>query len=83
MAMTHSRPRDQIIEEVHLNREQLLRDAGGSIDALCDSLRKLERAEQRPVVKLPLRPLTDPGADAARFRSTVDSTASPTNYSVD
>lgn len=53
--MTRLRPEDWIIEEVRRNREQLLRDVGGSIDALCDALKELERAQQRPVVKLPPR----------------------------
>ncbi len=63
--MTRPRPEDRIIEEVRRNREPLLRDAGGSIDALCEALKELERAEHRPVVKLPPRRLTDPGSDAA------------------
>ena len=65
MIVTDPRPADQIIEEVRRNREQLLREAGGSIDALCEALKELERAEHRPVGKLPPRRLTDPGSDAA------------------
>ncbi len=63
--MADSRPQDQIIDEVRRNREQLLRASGGSIDELCAALQEAERRESRPVVKLPSRPVREPGSDAA------------------
>jgi hypothetical protein len=41
---------DEIIDEVRAVRERLLKEAGGTVDALIAWLRKLESAEKRPVV---------------------------------
>jgi len=49
------RPDDQIIEEVRRNRDELLRSAGGSIDALFAACKAAEGSEAREVVKLPPR----------------------------
>ena len=53
--MQEPRPDDRIIEEVRRNRDELLRSAGGSIDALFAALKAAEGSEAREVVKLPPR----------------------------
>ena len=65
LTMPDPRNNDPILEEVRRNREELLRAAGGSIDALYASLKESEQSEQRPVVKLPPRRLPDSDSDAA------------------
>ena len=53
--MQEPRPDDRIIEEVRHNRDELLRSAGGSVDALFAALKAAEGSEAREVVKLPPR----------------------------
>jgi hypothetical protein len=55
MTVQDPRPDDRIIEEVRRNRDELLRSAGGSIDALFTALKAAEGSEAREVVKLPPR----------------------------
>ena len=55
MTVQEPRPDDRIIEEVRRNRDELLRSAGGSIDALFAALKAAEGSEAREVVKLPPR----------------------------
>jgi len=55
MTVQDPRPDDRIIEEVRRNRDELLRSAGGSIDALFAALKAAERSEAREVVRLPPR----------------------------
>lgn len=58
-------PDDRIIEEVRRNRDELLRSAGGSIDALFAALKAAEGSEPREVVRLPPRRIggAEAGAD--------------------
>jgi len=63
--VTEPKPGDPIIDEVRRHRAELLRAAGGSLDALCDALTESEAKESREVVKLPPRKIGDPGSDAA------------------
>ena len=43
--------RNPILDELHAVREQLLADAGGSLDALVDRLQAEERRSDRPRYK--------------------------------
>jgi hypothetical protein len=65
MSVSEQPTDDRIIEEVRRNREQLLRDCGGSLDGAFEWLKDAERSESREVVKLPPRRLGEPGSDTA------------------
>jgi len=41
-------PKNPILEELHLIREQLLADAGGTLDSLVDRLQAEEQQSNRP-----------------------------------
>lgn len=45
--------RDEIVDEVRAVRERVLREAGGSLDALVARLRKLEERETETVLQPP------------------------------
>jgi hypothetical protein len=46
---------DEIITEVRRNRARLFRECGGTLEGLFARLKELEKARERPVVKLPRR----------------------------
>ena len=65
LTVTEPQREDPIIEEVRRNREELLRAAGGSLDALYAALRDSESKESRKVVAMPPRKYGGPESDAA------------------
>jgi len=63
--VTEPQREDPIIEEVRGNREELLRAAGGSLDAPYAASRDSESKESRKVVAMPPRKYGGPESDAA------------------
>ena len=65
--------KNPILDELHAVREQLLKDAGGTLDALVDRLQAEEKQSDRPRYKK--RPTK--GLPAAGDSAASDGTSSP------
>ena len=67
--------KNPILDELHAVREQLLADAGGTLDALVDCLQTEEQKSDRPRFK-PRRTIRSTGA-AKSGETTVENQPSP------
>ncbi len=52
--------RDEILDELHRVREQMLQEAGGTLEGLFAKIREAEAQETRPLVSRPPRPVRRP-----------------------